>query len=225
MHVQYVCRGVAGATSERYGTARWNECVLSKPCRGKLIPAPDVNLSIELLCGGAMLTPDGVEVKAVSVCVCVREWCSFCPFQMSQKGQLLRSRLIMWAQILCTCVCVCHGNLPYSALQTHHSYWCVCADRKGCSRVCAPSLFACSSPALHPIFYSLIASLIIVVHRTVQRSTNRVFKTTSAYHKFSKWIFIYFFPQCFIVQYWFIFMNNSPKVSHKRPSGFQMSLY
>lgn len=66
-----VCSVVVWMAPEHYETARWNECVLSKPCRSKLILVSDVNLRIELLYGGAMLTPDGVEVKAV--CVRVRD--------------------------------------------------------------------------------------------------------------------------------------------------------
>ena len=110
MHVQCVCRGVAGATSERYGTARWNECVLSKPCRSKLIPAPDVSLSIELLCGGAMLTPDGVEVKAVRVCVCVCvcAWVMLLlPFPNVTKGPTPEEQAHnVGPDIMHVCVCV-----------------------------------------------------------------------------------------------------------------------
>ena len=146
MHVQCVCRGVAGATSERYGTARWNECVLSKPCRSKLIPAPDVSLSIELLCGGAMLTPDGVEVKAVRVCVCVCvcAWVMLLlPFPNVTKGPTPEEQAHnVGPDIMHVCVCVCHGNLPYSALQTHHSHWCVCVrgQERVLSCLCAQSV-------------------------------------------------------------------------------------
>jgi len=70
------------------------------------------------------------------VCVCahVRERCSPRPFQMSQKGRLLRRRPVMWSpHIVCVCVCVCVVIKIISTIKPFkHIISSVCEDNKVC---------------------------------------------------------------------------------------------
>ncbi len=128
----------------------------------------------------------------VCVCVCVCVWVMLLlPFPNVTEGPTPEERAHnVGPHIVCVCVFACVLIIstikPFKRIISTDVCVCVCGmGKKVCAHVCVyPS-------PLHPILYSLIASLIIIVHSTVQ-FTNKVFKTTSAYHKISKWIFIYF---------------------------------
>lgn len=162
-----VLRGCVAAP-KRYETARWNECLLSKPCRSKLILVSDVNLRIELLCGGGPCWHLMVWRSKLRVCV----WMMLhLPFPNVTEGPTPEERAHnVWPSHVCPCGCV-HIKI-ISAIKTFKhivstDVWRARVHMKARARLF--SLSACSSP-LNPVLYSLIASLIFTAHSKVQFS-------------------------------------------------------
>lgn len=148
---------VCAAAPKLCETAGWNECLLSKPCGSKLILVSDVNLRIELPCG-VQAHADTWWRPGQSVRTCAGagafEWCCTCPFQMSQRGRLLRSR--PWRVCLRGCV---HIKITSAIKTSKHivstDVWPRVCTWKHAGARSQPQRAALP---LNPILYSLVAS-------------------------------------------------------------------